>query len=113
MRNLKLHYLLFMLALLAGCAQLGLAPAQTFEQKLAYAYGTHTAVLNAATSALDAKTLKSTDAEQVIKLATESRVLLDAAKSANAVGDVNTANGKLLLGVQILEQLQIYLRARK
>ena len=111
MHSLKSYYFLLVLVCAAGCAQLGLAPAQTFDQKLAYAYGVHTAVLNATTSALNAKTLKSTDAEQVQTLAGQSRQLLDAAKSASSVGDITTANGKLLLGTQILEQLQTYLRS--
>jgi hypothetical protein len=113
MRKLRYYYAAFLLVCLAGCAQLGLAPAQNFEQKLAYAYGVHTAVLNATVSALDAKTIKSTDAEQVQTLATQSRSLLDAAKVASAGGDLTTANAKLLLGTQILEQLQAYLRSKK
>lgn len=107
----QLSFLWLVSVLLFGCSQLGLAPAQTFEQKLAYGYGNHTAVLKATTDALNAKTLKSADGEQVLKLATESRTLLDAARVANSSGDVTTANGKLLLAVQILEQLQVYLRS--
>lgn len=104
---------LFVLLLIAGCAQLGLAPADSFDKKLAYAYGAHTAVLKATTSALSAGTLKSTDAEQVQALATQSRALLDGAHVASKSGDVTTANGKLLLATNILEQLQAYLRSHK
>jgi hypothetical protein len=110
MRNLKHSWIIL---LLVGCASLGLAPAQTFDQKLAYAYGTHSAVQQGATQALADKTLSSTDAMQVLKLADESRALLDAARAAAKVGDPTTANGKLVLATSILTQLQTYLRSKQ
>lgn len=107
----RLNYL--WLLVLVGCASLGMAPAQTFDQKLAYAYGTHTAVVQAATQALNDKTITSTDALQVLKLADESRALLDASRAALAAGDPATANGRLALATQILVQLQSYLRSKQ
>lgn len=95
--------------LLVACAQLGLSSAQTFDQKLAYAYGTHTAVLNAATAAVQSKTLSTTDAEQVLKLADESRALLDGARMA---GDTAAGGSKLALATSVLTQLQAYLNSR-
>lgn len=105
-------YSLYILLLLAGCAQLGLQAPQTFDQKLAYAYGTHTAVQNAAAGALNAKEISSDEAKQVLKLADESRVLLDAAGAASSAGDISSADGKLLLATSILTQLQAYLRSK-
>ena len=113
MRNMRHYYLFILLVCAAGCAQLGMAPPQNFEQKLAYAYGVETAVKNATADALNAKTIKSTDAEQVQTLTAQSRTLLDAAKLASAGGDLSTANAKLLLGTQILTQLQTYLRSKQ
>lgn len=113
MKNLKSYYVVALLVCLAGCAQLGLAPAQSFDQKLAYSYGAHTAVLKATTSALKAKSISSADAEHVAALADQSRQLLDAAKVASTGGDVTTATGRLLLATQILEQLQVYLRSKQ
>lgn len=110
MRNLKHSWIVL---LLAGCAALGITQPQTFEQKLAYAYGTHSAVQQGATQALADKTLSSTDAMQVLKLADESRALLDAARAAAKIGDPTTANGKLVLATQILVQLQTYLRSKQ
>lgn len=95
--------------LLSACAQLGLSSAKTFDQKLAYAYGTHTAVLQAATSAVQAHTLNPTDADQVLKLADESRSLLDAARVA---GDTAAGGNKLALATAVLTQLQTYLNSR-
>jgi hypothetical protein len=99
--------------LLSACASLGLAPAQSFEQKLAYGYGTYTAVQAAAAQAMSDHVLPSADGSQVLKLADESRALLDAAKAANKVGDLTTANGKLVLATQVLVQLQSYLRSNR
>ena len=103
----------FVLILLAGCAQLGLAPAQSFDQKLAYAYGTHIAVQQTATQALTAGDITSADAEQVLKLADESRALLDGARAASGAGDPSTAEGRLVLATTILTQLQAYLRSKQ
>jgi hypothetical protein len=50
---------------------------------------------------------------QVLKLADESRALLDAARAAAKVGDPTTANGKLVLATSILTQLQTYLRSKQ
>lgn len=99
---------LLVILLLTGCAQLGLAPAQTFDQKLAYAYGTHTAVVQAAAGAVTSKALSKDDGTKVLALADQSRALLDAAKIA---GDPTEAGNKLLLATAILTQLQAYLQS--
>lgn len=106
-------FAIFLYFAIAGCAGLGLAPAQNFEQKLAYAYGTHTAVQQAAIQALNDKALSSTDALQVLKLADESRTLLDQARAVSKLGDLSGADGKLVLATQILVNLQAYLRAKQ
>lgn len=102
---------LLMVVLVAGCA--AFTPAKTFDEKLAYAYGTHTAVLQAATSGLQTGELTVADAEQVLKLADQTRALLDAAKLAAGTGDVSTAEGQLALAVNVLTELQNYLRSRR
>lgn len=98
------------IALLAGCAQLGMVPAKSFEEKLAYAYSTHTAVLQTAASAVTLKQISKEDGMQVLKLADESRSLLDAAR---IVGDPTAAQNKLVLATTILTQLQAYLRSKQ
>lgn len=109
MRTLRVTAIL--LVLLAGCAQLGLAPAQTLSQKIAYAYGTHTAVLQATTAAVTAGTLSSSDATSVLKMADGSQALLDSARALAAAGDVNGATNKLALATAALTALQQYLNA--
>lgn len=96
---------------LAACAQLGLAPAQTFDQKLAYAYGTHTAIVASAAQATKTGTLNATDAEHVLTLADQSRQFLDAAHAVET-SNVNDASAKLALATAILNQLTIYLQAQ-
>ena len=105
---------LFALVLLAGglsgCG--AFAPAQTFEAQLAYGYGTHTALMDAATNAVSTGTLAPEDAEQVLALSDDAKVLLDSARLAIGVGDVQTAEGQLRLATNILTQLRDYLNAQ-
>ena len=96
----------------AGCAQFGLEEAQSLDQRLGYAYGTHTAVLDAAAVGVQTGKLSAEDGGHVLKLADESRLLLDAGRAASAGGDVTTAEGRLVLALGILTQLQTYLNSR-
>lgn len=100
-----------LLLLLAGCASLGLAPASSFSDRLAYSYGTHSAVLVSATQSLEAGEISSEDASRVLKVADEARTALDAARIANGAGDATTAEGRLQLATALLTNLQAYLRA--
>lgn len=98
------------LLLLAACAQLGVQPAQSFDERLAYAYGTNTAVREASTSALNAGEITPDDMERVIALNDQARALLDAARLAHGTGDLETADARLTLAVSVLTQVQTYLR---
>jgi hypothetical protein len=100
------------LVLLTGCASIGIQPARSFDQNLAYAYSSHTAVLDAASNALEAGSLTVEDAEAVLALADQSRTLLDSARLAAGAGDVTTAEGRLALATNVLQQLIAYLNAR-
>ena len=102
--------LLFTALLLGGCTVV--PKPQGLEQQLAYAYGTHTAVLTAAANAVEVGTLSPADGQQVLRLADESRTLLDASRAAIGVGDLTTAEGQLSLATNILQQLNVYLNAR-
>jgi hypothetical protein len=98
-------------ALLTACQSLGLAPAQSLDQRLAYGYSTYSAVQFAAANAKNAGEISASDAEAVLKLADQSRVLLDGAKVLLAT-DPNGAATKLGLAVAILTELQSQLRKR-
>jgi len=101
-----------MALVVAGCGTGGIEKPQSFEQQLAYAYSTHTAVLEATANAVELDQLSPDDAQQVLRLSDESRVLLDASRAAIGVGDVTTAQGQLVLATNILTQLKAYLNAR-
>lgn len=98
---------------LDGCAALGVAPAQTFNEKLAYGYGTHTAVLQAATAAVTAGSLSSADATKILADADNAKSALDAANAAYAAGDAAGANSKLAIATSLLTAVQAYLNAHK
>jgi hypothetical protein len=111
-RQAKAAFVAAVLLALTACAQLGLAPASSFSDRLAYAYGTHTAVLTSATHSLEAGEISSEDATRVLKVADQARQALDAAKLALTAGDTSTAEGRLQLAVALLGELQTYLRAK-
>lgn len=94
---------------IAACSQLGIAPAQTFNQKLAYATGVHTAVLQATTAAVTSGALSSSDGQAVLVQADNAKTILDAANVANASGDITGATNKLALATAALTTLQSYL----
>lgn len=105
-------FALVALVLLAACTSFGVQPPKSFDQQLVYAYGTHTSVLEATANALEAGDLTVEDSEAVLQLADQSRTLLDAARVASGAGDVTTAEGRLALATNVLEQLLAYLRTR-
>lgn len=104
---------LLLALLLTGCATFGLAPASSFSDRLAYGYGTHTAVLTAATDSLEAGEIGTQDAQRVLTVADEARTALDAARVAAGAGDATTAEGRLQLATALLAELQTYLRAQR
>lgn len=110
-RNLRFFVAALALYLMTGCASLGLAPADSFDARLAYAYGTHTAVLQAASAAVTAGTLSKKDGASVLTLATQSRMLLDSARSVEST-DPTTAAGRLQLATNVLTEIQTYLQSK-
>ena len=108
----KLVLALLLAVSLIGCAQLGLVQPKSFEQQVAYAEGTVTAVRESAASALTAKTIKLYDAQQVQALADQADDLLMAARVSSTLGDTSTALAKLQLATAILTQLQTYVQPK-
>jgi hypothetical protein len=110
MRTIRQVRFLALVLLIAGCASLGLAPASSLTDRIAYSYASHSAVLNATTAALEAGDIGVEDAQRVLKVADQARDALDAARLAVNAGDVSTAEGRLQLAASILTELQAYLR---
>lgn len=114
MKSIRSTFLtiLAMCVLLTACAQVGLAPAESFDQKLAYGYSTVAAVRTSAADALKAGTITVSDARQALVITDTARSALDAAGTANVAGDMSTAIGKLTAATALLTQLQQYLQSK-
>lgn len=98
------------LLMLIGCASV--QQPQSLDQRIAYAYSVHTAVLDAAATGVESGSLSKADGAEVLTLADQSRAILDAARLAAGAGDVSTAEGRLALAVGVLTQLQAYLHSK-
>lgn len=101
-----------LLLILTACASLGLAPASSFEERLAYAVSQNAAVRETAAVSVERNELSVDDARRVLTITDEVRTTLDAARLAAGAGDVSTAEGRLRLATSILVNLQTYLRSR-
>ena len=101
-----------LILVLAACGSLGLAPASTFDERLAYAVSQNAAVRETAAVSVERKEISVDDARRVLKITDEVRTALDAARLAAGAGDVSTAEGRLQLATSILVNLQAYLRSR-
>ena len=107
----QLQYL-WVLLLVVGCATIGLTVAKNFDERLAYALTSHTAVQKATAKNLNDRLISSADADAILKMADDSRPFLDGARSASQLGDMDTANARLILATTSLTALQTYLNSR-
>lgn len=98
----------FMLALLVGCAQLGVPTPDTFNQKLAVGVASVTEVRQTATTLLVAGKITSADAENIQKQADTARDGLNVARGLSGT-DLSAASNKLTAATAILQALQTYL----
>lgn len=104
--------ILITLLALAGCASIGAVTPTSTDEKIAYAYGTVTAVRQSCTQALTTGVLPTSGAQQCLTVTDGARTALDAAKVAEGAGDDTTALGKLALATTLLTQIQQYLTAQ-
>ena len=101
------------LLIVAACANMGLSPAKTPEQQLAYAYGTVAAIRTSAAQALAAGTISVSDAQKVLTDSDAARAALDAGKLALASGgNPNTVQADLTIATGVITQLQSFLTAK-
>jgi len=111
MNSVRNHALFLVFALIiTACAVY--APPKSFDQELAYAYGTHTAILDAAANAVNLGTLSADDGERVLVLADQSQALLDSSRMLFGSGDLESAEGQLRLATNILTELKAYIDAK-
>ena len=116
-----MRYLILVVLLLGGCAALGLQTADTFNQKLAYAYGQVTAARKGATAVINAQCVDPkaagcqaavADGKHIQSMADEARTGLDQAKTFAAAGNLTQANVQLQLESAALTALSTYLTAK-
>ncbi len=110
-----LSFLFFLttVSFVPGCAQLGLAPAQSIDQQIAYAYTVNASVRSTAADLLTAKTINMADAKMVLSMTDQVRSALDIARVAVAAGIPKDAQSALTLANDVLTQVQVYLAKRK
>ena len=101
----------FLALLLAGCA--AFAPARSLDDRIAYAYGTHTAVLEATANLVELGDLTADQGQDVLEIADRARLVMDTARFARDAGDPRTAEGQLALALGVLQELQAYLRRQR
>lgn len=98
--------------LLAGCTFLGLAQPRTLSERIAYAYSINAGVRQAAAQSVTAGTLSKEDGQYVLQVTDTTRGYLDLARTAYGAGDISTAEGRLTLALNVLDELQRYLESR-
>lgn len=106
-------YFLPILLVLAACQSLGLQPPANLTQRIDNAYGNVTAVVNTAVAGRERGQLSVDEGEFISSLAKDARVVLQAADTLNKAGDASGAEGRLLLALGILQQLDSYLNGKK
>jgi len=105
--------ILLAVALLQGCAQLGIAPADTFNKKAAVAIATVTEVRETATAALQAGKITPDQARDVQAKADAARDGIQAARQVAAQGDYGSAQTRLDAIQATLQALHTYLIQRQ
>jgi hypothetical protein len=106
-------FLLPLLLLLSGCTILGITKPLTFDEQLATAYTAHTTVVQAATVAVRAGSLSSSQGDKLSAMANTSRSILDAAKAAETAGNTAGASAQLILATSALTAIQTFLNTSK
>jgi len=96
---------------LAGCSSLGLTPATSPSQGLAYSYGTVAAIRSSAAAALTAGTITTAQGQQVLDLTDKARAALDAGELVAVSAPTNTTGivGYLTTATELLTQAQALL----
>jgi hypothetical protein len=99
-------------ALILGACGALTAP-QGFEQRLAYAYGVNTAVLNSTAASVKAGRLSPDAGESVLELSDKARLLLDLSRTFYSAGDIKQAEGQLTLAIGVLHELQSFVERQR
>lgn len=109
---MKRLLIVFLITTLIACGQIGIQPSRNFEDNLAYSYSSVTAIRMSAADALSAGAMSVADAEKVLELSDQARVILDAAKAAHLAGDTAADMVRLAQVTTLLVQMQTYVKGR-
>lgn len=112
MRNVQRYFMFYVVAMLTGCAQMGVPPANTFDERLAAGYALNAQVRATATELLNAKKISSSDGQNVLEQTNNARTGLDIAKTMSMTS-LESAEGKLNAVRTVLTALQSYLASRR
>lgn len=99
-----------LLVLLSACASLGLEPAQSLQDRVAYVTSGADALVVTATNELAAHTISSADAQYV---STAGRQLSPLLAAVTSDPDPKSAEGRLELAENLLKQLQAYVASHQ
>lgn len=102
----------FCFLLLAGCAALGVATPQTFNERLAAGYTSVTGVRSLSNTLLQDHKITADDHLNVERQADTARAGLDIASTLQPV-DQSGADAKLQSALQIVTALDAYLRSKR
>lgn len=111
MKKLLTSLFLSALILVSGCAQLGVPPAQTFNENLVVGVASVTAVRTTATTLLQAGKISPDDAQNVQDQANNARSGLDLARAIARTNPQGAAD-KLSAVSAVLQTLQGYLATK-
>lgn len=108
MKHIRLFIAALAFGILAGCAALGSATPDTFNQKLAVSVASVTEVRHTATTLFQAGKITATDAQNVQAQADVAREGLNIARGMSGT-DLSSASTRLEVANTALKALQAYL----
>lgn len=112
MRLLKIPAIAALLYLLAGCALLGVEKPETFNERIAYTYGTQLSVVQQIADKTRTGVISPEDNDRYVSIAEDAKAIADGARDAMQTGDTATAEGKLRLAQNILIEVDEFIRSR-
>ena len=101
----KVLFVLLVSATLGACSFLGVVPAQSLSQQVAYGYGTVAGVRTAAANALTSGAISPTVAQTVLATTDTARASLDAAEMVIALSGQDDPQGDAVKDLNIATQL--------
>jgi hypothetical protein len=111
MKGLKFYLLVALAALVGACATLT-AP-RNLDDSIAYGYSQIAAARGTAAALLDRGAIGVAEAQRVQSQSDQARAALDTARIARGSGDIGNAENQLKLALDILLQLETYLKSQE